>query len=230
MIISRVSERNDIIQRILTEYPARILSSKETFYRLRKEPECPADFNEYDSSPNLYAGKGRFDSTKLPVMYGSQDLEVCVHECRVTIDDKLFVASLCPSRDLKLLDLTELIQEDTTEFESLDMAVHMLFFADEHSYDISRKIALAAYSAGFDGLIFPSYFSLVRTGAIPFDTVYGISVRRLPSYKEHAKAQIVQNIALFGKPIEDGRVTVECINRLVLNKVTYDIQFGPVAY
>ena len=170
------------------------------------------------------------DSTKLPVMYGSQDLEVCVHECRVTIDDELFVASLCPTRNLKLLDLTELIQEDTSEFEGLDMAVHMLFFAGKHSYKISRKIAFAAYSAGFDGLIFPSYFSLVRTGAIPVDTVYGISVQRFPSYSEHAKAQIIQNIALFGRPIKDGVATVKCINRLVLNKVTYDVQFGPVDY
>src|SRR3984893_130910 len=81
---------------------------------------------------------------------------------------------------------------------------------------------------GFDGLIYPSYFSLVRTGATPFDTAYGISVRRFPSYTAHAKSQIIPNIALFGRPIEGGTVKVDCINRLVLNRVVYDLQFGPV--
>jgi hypothetical protein len=60
-------------------------------------------------------------------MYGSQDLQVCIHECRVTAEDEVFVASLAATRDLKLLDLTHLLYEEhVTEFESPDMAVHML--------------------------------------------------------------------------------------------------------
>jgi len=53
-------------------------------------------------------------------MYASQDLQICVHECRVTAEDDLYVATLAPSRDMKLLDLTELLTEDVSEFESLD--------------------------------------------------------------------------------------------------------------
>lgn len=56
----------------------------------------------------------------LPIMYASQDLQICVHECRVTAEDDLYVATLAPSRDMKLLDLTELLTEDVSEFESLD--------------------------------------------------------------------------------------------------------------
>jgi len=226
------SERHKIINRILKEYPARIFSKKEIIYRLRKEPKDPSNFEEYDSPPlgNENLGKGRFDYGNFPIMYASQDLEICVHECRVTVDDNLFLATLYPTRDLKLLDLTEIISEneDITEFESLDMAVHMLFFAGEHSYDITREIAFSANQAGFDGLIFPSYFSLVRKGAMPFDSVYGISIRKFPSYKTHAKSQIIPNVALFGRPIENKIIGVKCINRLVLNKIKYDVLFGPV--
>ena len=90
-------------------------------------------------------------SPNLPVLYCSKDIEGCVHECRVTVDDELYLATLKPTQDLKLLDLTELLHEEVSEFESLDLAVHMLFFAAEHSYEISRQIAVAANKAGFYG-------------------------------------------------------------------------------
>lgn len=87
---------------------------------------------------------------------------------------------------------------------------------------------MAVKEAGFDGLIYPSYFSLVRTGARPFDTAYGISVRRFPSYREHARRLSIPNVALFGHPVRDGHVRVDGINRLVLRRVACDVHFGPV--
>jgi hypothetical protein len=65
----------------------------------------------------------------------------------VTAEDELFVASLAATRDLKLLDLTQLLYEEhVTEFDGLDMAVHMLFLAGPHSYEITRLIAQAAHA------------------------------------------------------------------------------------
>jgi hypothetical protein len=75
---------------------------------------------------------------------------------------------------------------------------------------------------------YPSYFSLLRTGAMPFETAYGISHRRLPQLKNRERAKIIPNLALFGRPIETGLVTVTCINTVVLNRVEYGFQFGPV--
>lgn len=72
-------------------------------------------------------------------MYGSQDSDVCIHGCRASIDDDICVAALGPERDLRLLDLTHLLDENVTEFESLVMAIHMLFLARSHSYEISRQ-------------------------------------------------------------------------------------------
>jgi hypothetical protein len=162
-------------------------------------------------------------------MYASQDLQVCVHECRVTAEDELYLATLAPTRELRLLSLTELLHEEgVTEFDSLDMAVHMLFLAGNHSYEIARKIARAAQTAGFDGLVYPSYFSLLRTGGMPFQTVLGMSLRRSSAAIDFEKSKIIGNLALFGRPIEQGIVSVRCINRLILSQVAYGFLFGPV--
>jgi hypothetical protein len=223
------SKRAQIIARILNEYPRTEITSDQLLYRLRRNPQRPDKFDEYDSPPIDLTGSGRLDSKGFPVLYCSQDLQVCIHECRVTAEDELFVASLAPTRTLKVLDLAELLwEENATEFDSLDMAVHMLFLAGSHSYDISRAISLSARGAGFDGLIYPSYFSMLRTGAMPFETMMGISHRRVRRLVEREKSKTIRNLAIFGRPIEENRLHVECINRLILSRVVYGVHFGPV--
>ena len=223
--------RTQIIDRVLKEYPTKSIEQGTKFYRLRINPRNPADPTEYDSPPETFAGNGRLCSTGLSVMYGSQDIDICIHECRASVDDDIYVATLKTTRTLRILDLTHVLEEDCTEFESLDMAIHMLFLARSHSYDISRAIALAARDAGFDGLIYPSFFSLVRTGGHPFETAYGLSLRRFhPESNKYAEAFTIQNLALFNHPLEQGAVHVDCINRLILTHVGYQGYFGPVTY
>lgn len=165
------------------------------------------------------------------MLYRSPDLQVCVHECRVTAEDELYVATLSPNSPLHLLDLSVLLkEEDVTEFESLDMAVHMLFFAAKHAYKITREIAAAVRTAGLRGIVSPSCFSLLRLGVKPFQTVYGISHRRIPQYQEHEQAKAIPNLALFGRPIEEGTVSVQSINKLILSRVAYDFHFGPAVF
>lgn len=226
--LQKPKKRQAIVDRILAEYPIRTLSQTESFYRVRVSPSIPSDPSQYDSPPLQSAGRGRLDSSRQPVLYGSSDLEVCVHECRVTAEDDLFVATLSPNRPLRLLDLSVLLkEEDVTEFDSLDMSVHMLFLAGKHSYKITRSIADAARAAGFDGLMYPSYFSLLRIGQMPFQTTYGISHRTIPQYQDHEQAKAISNLALFGTPVASGIVSVDCINRIILSRVGYDFHFGP---
>ena len=222
--------RSAVIQRIIKEYPTRNLEIDEFFYRLRKAPTTPKNFEEYDSPPRGIVGDGRFDYADFSVLYGSQDLPVCIHECRVTAEDEIYAGTLVPTRSLKLLDLTAVLDEGEhmTEFESLDMAVYMLFFAGKHSYEIARAIAAAAKTATFDGLIYPSYFSSLRTGAMPFETTYGISLRRVRRLAQYEKSKIIGNLALFGRPVAKGDVKVKCIDRVIINRVDYGIHFGPV--
>ena len=220
-----------IIKRIFEEYPGFILRSEDTFYRIRKAPRAPDQPHEYDSPPTDLVGNGRLDSPGFPVLYASPDLEVCIHECRVTAEDDLYVATLAPASTLRLLDLSALLRhEAATEFQSLDLAVHMLFLAGTHSYPIARRISLAAHSAGFDGLVFPSYFSLLRLGVMPFETTYGISHRRIPQLQDHEQRKTVSNLAIFGHPIEQAKITIRCINKLILHRVEYGVHFGPVGF
>jgi RES domain len=221
------TERNEVIEKILKLYPTRELSSNEYFYRVRIKPLVPHDVFEYDAAPEAFLGSNRFDDVDFPVLYGSPDLELCIHECRVSVEDNLFVGKLVPRQTLKVLDLSALIDEDETEFESLDMAIHFLFLAGKHSYPICRQIARKVKEHGYDGIIYPSYFSYVRTGAIPFDTVYGISIRRIPQLKDYAQSQSIPNVILFGRPVKEGKVIVDCINKVIINRVGYDLTFGP---
>lgn len=223
--------RPQIINRVLNEYPQMEIAEGTKFYRLRISPRRPDDPLEYDSPPATIVGKGRLDSSGFPVMYGSQDIDICIHECRAASEDDIYVATLKAQRDMRLLDLTQVLDEDGTEFESLDLAIHMLFLARSHSYEISRAIALAAKDAGYDGVIYPSFFSLIRTGGHPFETSFGLSLRRyLPDRKKYSEAYTIQNFALFGRPLESGLVRVDCINRLILTQIGYLGHFGPVTY
>ena len=222
-------KRDKTLRRICDEYPEITLPKSHKFYRLRKNLERPQDFDQYDSSPVERTGCGRLDSGGFPVMYASQDLSICIHECRVAAEDEVFVATLTATQDLKLLDLTALLfQPDKSEFESLDMAVHMLFLAGEHSYEVCSTIALAAAEYGYDGLAYPSYFSLLRTGKVPFETTFGMSHRAIPKLADRERSKIVANLALFGRPVEQGKVEIRSINRLVLRRVQYDFHFGPI--
>ncbi|MCF6258485.1 MAG: RES family NAD+ phosphorylase [Gammaproteobacteria bacterium] len=214
----------------MSEYPSICLSEDEIFYRIRINPKRPHLEAEYDSPPIEYSGSGRLDSDCLSVFYGSQDLQVCIHECRVSAEDEIFVATFQPVRNLKLLDLTAIMEEGCTEFESLDMAIHMLFLAGKHSYEISRDISRLAKSHGYDGVAYPSYFSLLRSGGMPFETTYGLSHRRIPQLHEHEKRKIIKNLALFGRPLSESAIRVKCINKLVLSTVEYGVHFGPVEY
>ncbi|WP_218118946.1 RES family NAD+ phosphorylase [Nitrosospira sp. Nsp1] len=229
--LQKFRTRQAVIERVLSEYPTTSLRPGLIFYRIRIGPSAPAEPSQYDSPPSAFAGKNRLDSYNAPVLYGSSDLQICVHECRVTTEDEVYVATLTPKSSLRLLDLTALLKEENvTEFESLDMAVHMLFLAGKHAYKITREIAAAVRNAGFDGVVYPSYFSLLRLGAMPFQTVYGISHRRIPQYQKNEQAKAIPNLALFGRPIEAGTVAVQSINKLIISRVAYDFHFGPAAF
>lgn len=144
---------------------------------------------------------------------------------------------MAPTKELKLLDLTHHLAEiGVTEFESLDIALNMLFLAGSHSYSITRAIAREAMLRGYDGINYPSYFSLLQTGMSPVETQFGLSNRLAASHLRHEQltayeaSKVLPNLAIFGRPIAEGRVRVVSINRLVLRQVVYDVNFGPVGY
>ncbi|MBH9536970.1 RES family NAD+ phosphorylase [Novosphingopyxis sp. YJ-S2-01] len=219
--------RRKQVKRIIEEFPEAIITDREQFFRVRKSPRQPGSSFEYDAPPAALRGKGRLESRNTSVFYASQDLEICVHEARFAAGDELYCATLQPSRDLRMLDLAAILNEDVSEFESLDLAVNMVFLAGSHSYAISRAIAREARQAGFDGIIYPSFYSLLRTGGSPVETAFGLSLRRFGD-KEYERAKIIRNFALFDYPVRDGLVKVIGINRLEITTARYGIVIGPV--
>jgi hypothetical protein len=225
-----IDSQSEVFERISAEYPVKVFTNSDRFYRMRRNLKNPSVRGEFDSPPEEFCGKGRLDSPDFPVLYGSQDLQVCVHECRTTADDDTYVATLAPASTLRFVDLSALLPEEfsVTEFESLDLAVHMLFLAREHSYPVSRALAKFLRGKGFDGVLYPSYFSLVRTGARLFETVYGMSIRRIEQAREYAAAHVVPNVAVFGRPLAEGTLIIECLNKVILERAEYSLNFGPV--
>lgn len=199
-----MDHQEEVLNEILDKFPTKNINNHNYFYRLRKNPASPESESEYDSPPIKFSGNGRLDSIGFNILYGSENIEICLHECRVAIIDRLYLAKLVPTKDLKILDLSaDIIEKDITEFESLSLSIHFLFRASNQSYEICRKIAKHAFLKGFDGIIYPSYFSQIKSDLIP-------------------------NIALFNFPIKEGKIKVENINRILINKINYDFTFGPL--
>lgn len=191
---------------LVRQFPDRIVQVGTSFFRVRKNlsEEQEQELSQYDAPPDEFVGTGRLDSPGLSVLYGSENLEICIHECRVLITDECYVATLQVQRDLRLLDLTVPPHSDgQTEFESLDISMRFLFSADSHSYPITRQIAMTAKDAGYDGLLYPSYFSLVKPNS-------------------------VANLAIFGRPVISGLVSVRAINRAQLKSASYEVRMGPI--
>lgn len=217
-----------VVRRIIELYPKNLLLEEHSFYRVRVNPQVSHEITQFDSPPIGSNSFGRLNANGETILYASPDLELILHECRVTVEDDIYVAKLVPLKPLKMLNLAALIREEgVDEFNSLDLAIHFLFLAGKHSYPICTRISEEIKAEGFDGIIYPSYFSFIRTGAIPFETINGMSVRHFTSLKDYAQSQGVPNVALFGWPIQDGKVKVHSINKVLINSIKYELSFGP---
>lgn len=158
--LQNIKTRKRILEKIVDTYPEQQLTPKDIFFRIRKSPQTPSLKDEYDSPPKKIKRKyGRLDSRNVQLMYASTDIDICIHECRFTAEDDVFVASIVPKQELSLLNLCALLDEEGTEFESLDLSVYMLFLAGEHSYSITRGITKVARLKGYDGIIYPSFLA-----------------------------------------------------------------------
>ncbi|MDB5529005.1 MAG: hypothetical protein JWR51_2108 [Devosia sp.] len=190
---------------IIKEFPTRKLHQGTRLFRIRKNilPPFEEQVKQYDTAPYRRGQCGRMDTHRTRVFYASEDLDTCIHECRIAITDECFVAILNVKRDLNLLDLAAEIDEVGTPFESTGMAMKFLFTSDSKGYKYTREIADAARMAGFDGIWYPSFFNLVRDGDSP-------------------------NVGIFGSPILAKDIEVVGINRATLKSASYKIRFGPL--
>lgn len=199
-------KKETALGKLIARMTPRTIGPDSLFYRMRTNiVDEPLEAKSYDAPPSIYASAGRLNTEGVPVLYAAFDIETCIHECRATINDTLFLASVKPIRELELLDFTEVNENsnETTPFEDLSIAIRFLFIAGTNAYPITQAIAGKVQEQGYDGIIYSSFFNQIRD-------------------KEY------KNIALFGRPVEDGKVSIDNVNRLMLNTVQYQFILGPV--
>ena len=153
-------------------------------YRIRRNVARPFEVDQFDA---LRSGKpSRFSDGSVPVLYGAFDVETCLHESRVLAEDKITVATLLPARGLRVLDLTDVPYDKSGDI--FYFANSFLVFGSR-SYE-GQVLGIRCHERGLDGIKYPSFFSDVRPDC-----------ERFP------------NIALFGRPIRDGIVQLQSLNR-----------------
>ncbi len=196
----------------VTHAPRVELPAGTRLFRIRKNPdpdETIATAAAFDPPPqHIERTAGRWDDGRTPVLYASDDIELCLHECRVLIADETVVATLSTTRPLALLDLTgEFALVGGTPFEDPSIFSRFLSLSRHEQWlDHARTVARAAKSASLDGIRYTSY--------------YGQAKQQSESL----------NVALFGRPLEIGDLVIESVNRLRLTDARYEVSFGPVLY
>jgi hypothetical protein len=189
------------------------IDTSTTIYRIRTNLDDNDKFDEgqYDTPPKpKRRGFLRFDNKNLPVFYGSPNLQVCIHECRVTLVDNIFVASLVPKKKLTLIDLTGNYDQpdDIDPFNDLEWFFRGLMNASQpHVYRYCRRIAQTIKDiTNADGFVYNSYYTNIA-GDTEGKTI---------------------NYALFGRPISEGKIGIISINTIRLKRIRYDYHLGPL--
>lgn len=187
------------------------LPSGSPLFRIRlnvKADEQISTATAFDPPPaSVVRDPGRWDELNHPVLYVSDDIELCLHECRATIADEIVVATLHPTRDLRLLDLaTPISATPGTPFDDPNIFVGVMCRSRGPWLEHCRAISRAAKAAGYDGIRYESYYSQAK----------------------HAQKSL--NLALFGKPLQEKLMVIGSVNRLRISDMAYQFEFGPVLY
>ncbi|MBV7396167.1 RES family NAD+ phosphorylase [Mameliella sediminis] len=182
------------------------LDSNATFFRVQRNIEFTPEDTRFCSPPEKFRTvNGRFDSPKLPVLYCSFDVETCLHESRVSLEDDIFVATMQPTKTLRLLDLTSpKVDFYISPFDDPRIWLKSLIY-DHDSYDCCQHLALHIRSLGYDGFVIESYFQQAARA-------------------KHA------NLCLFDRPVVSGSVRVLGVNKVILHNVSYEFGFGPAVF
>jgi hypothetical protein len=195
------SETRRVLRTLVTTVPERHLPPGSSLHRIRVGviPPNPTEFDP--PPPSTKRRHGRFDSSRLDVLYTSLDVETCLHEVRIGVADDVSLATLKVAKDLRLADLTA-FPKDVRLHDSYDLLCRTFCLGGPNYYKLCRRVAAELHSAGFHGFVHESYFSLVKSGA-------------------------PENIALFGRPLASGLLTLRSVNTLQLRQVQYSYDFGP---
>lgn len=203
--------RKQAAQNIIAAAKKADIHSGTMLYRVRLNPvadESIATPSVFDPPPSsIRREAGRWDELESSVLYVADDIELCLHECRTTIADEIVVATLSPNRTLKVIDLSSPIEETgPTPFDDQNVFVGIMCRSRGRWLDYCREISREALAAGYDGIRYASYYAQSKH-----------------DYKS-------LNLAIFGRPLQEGLLELKSVNRLRITDMTYKYDFGPVLY
>lgn len=172
-------------------------------YRIRLDPtDAVTSPLSYDTAPSKVRSPFRFNGPNSPVFYGSLDVETCIHECRTTVYNEVVLATFKTQNKLRLIDFEKIII-DADLNSNIQSYLNLLFSSGDDSYKESQLLAERIKERGYDGIKYCSYYSMVRSG-------------------DHS------NIALFGYPVNEGKLSLQSLNRIKLDRIIYEYTFGPL--
>jgi RES domain len=203
--------RTSALENLVSRVPRLVIPSGTSLFRIRSNPELDVTIvrpEAFDPPPaSVERVRGRWDDGSSPVLYASDDIELCLHECRVAVGDDIVVATLRFERDIKLLDLTaDIACADPSPFEDLNIFAEFLSISrDENWLSYARSVAAEAQRCGLGGIRYKSYFAQAKQ-------------------KTSSK-----NVALFGRPLAAGLLSLQSINNVRLADAQYKFALGPVS-
>lgn len=191
------------VDALLTKCTSATIPAGQKIYRIRTNPAGNIfDEQSYDSPPSKKE-YGRFDSPTLNVLYGSFDIEACIHECKSTLIDEIVLATLVVNKELHLINFFDnFLQTEDGPFKSVSLTMHTLQMTTTN-YHHCRRLALRARELGYDGFIYKSFYSI-------------------------AKEQEIKNIGIFGRPVSERTLSLDSLNRIRLRKMDIDYILGPL--
>lgn len=201
-------EIEENVKKIIDCFQNKIIYSSINIYRVRANINGnPCDIKEYDTpTSELKNGKYfRFDAPETEIFYSCFDIETCIHEAKCSIDDEFYLATLNLTKELKIIDMTDCVKTDiVTMFDSPIPTIHyMISTQNSDSQNYCRRISKRIKMMGYDGFIYPSFYNKVK----------------------ESKAL---NLALFGFPIKENKLTMKSLNRIRINDTCYKYGLGPI--
>lgn len=204
--------RSAALDSFIASVPRIVLPVGTTLFRIRRNPECDetiASASAFDPPPaTVSRSAGRWDDGKAPMLYASDDIELCIHECRPTLADEIVVATLRCEQEITLLNLAaDIPWPQNNPFEDPNIfAAFLSLSRHEEWLTHARTVATAAQNTGLGGIRYTSYYAQAK----------------------HDTSAL--NVALFGRPLSAGILSLRSVNRIRLTDARYSYTFGPVIY
>jgi hypothetical protein len=175
------------------------------FYRIRTDPETPSNHGQYDSPPPEKGKPTRFSPGHIPILYGAFDIDTCIHEGRCTVYHEICLATIETLIDLEAIDLGDASYDSSADTPWTSPSIFLSQILRRPAHQECQILAERIFAKGILAIQFPSFFSCIRD-------------------------QQYNNIAILGRPVEEGKVHVASLNRIRLDRIDYSFTCGPVEW